>query len=147
MKKTPLKRKKGMRKKSKKLTIPRLRDKVWNVFSRYIRLKDAVDGWVLCVSCGKQIKAVSKERECEAGHYEHGKDKECYFDEDNVHPQCTRCNRFLSGNMRQYTLFMLEQYGEEKVKRLLNSKKVIWKRSELEELYRKYSNLVKGGEK
>ena len=124
--------------KSKKMTISRLREKVWTVFSKYTRLKDAVGGYVKCITCGKLLQAVGK-AECEAGHYEHGKNKEHYFNEDNVHPQCTRCNRYLSGNLRHYTLFMLDEYGQDTINRLMNSKKVIWKREELERIYKEYT--------
>ncbi len=33
------------------------------------------------------------------------------FDERNVHPQCTACNRFRHGNMAQYALELQKKYG------------------------------------
>lgn len=33
------------------------------------------------------------------------------FDERNVHPQCTACNRFRHGNLTQYALALEKKYG------------------------------------
>lgn len=129
--------------KKKLLKICKLRDKVWKEFSKYIRLKDAVNGYVKCVTCGKVIQAYGK-GECEAGHFFHGKDREFYFDEDNVHPQCTSCNNYhkdVAG--KKYVLFMLDEYGQATVDRLLNSRKIIWKRAYLDEKLEYYTRKAK----
>ena len=128
MKRSPL------RKKSKRLTMPKLRDKAWKHFSLYIRHRGSVGGYNKCVTCD----IVFPISELHAGHFEHGKTKEFYFDEDNVHPQCPRCNHFLSGNLIKYTLFMLKEYGQNTIDRLMASKKTVWKRTYLEDLIKKY---------
>ena len=127
----------------KRLKIPKLRDKVWRMFSLYIRLSEAnSDGYVKCVTCGKKIKAAG-ENECQAGHFKHGKSQECYFDERNVWPQCIDCNHFHKTRAQQeYTLFLVEKYGSKVVKDLLESKKVAWKREHLEDLYEVYKKKV-----
>lgn len=131
-------------KKRKKLTIPKLRDKVWRVFSRYIRLKNAEQYdntfYIWCVTCGKTYPFA----EMQSGHFKHGKDRECYFDERNVHPQCVACNHFHKTTaMQKYTVFMLGKYGREVVDELLNSKKVIWKREVLEDILETYKKKLK----
>jgi hypothetical protein len=147
MKKSPLKRKSGfkkprkrLKKKSKKMTISRLRNKVWKVFSLYIRQKGSVNGYNRCVTCG-DVKEIA---ELHSGHFRHGKTIECYFDERNVHPQCPKCNLYLSGNIIEYYPFMEREYGTSVIEEIKNAPKVIWKRDYLEELYRKYSNRLKG---
>ena len=132
MKRTPLKRKPF--KKKKQLSIPKLRDKVWVVFSKYIRLRGSVDGYGKCITCGI-VKPIT---EMHAGHFQHSKNKEFYLDPDNCHCQCPKCNLYLSGNLARYTLFMLDEYGQDTVDRLLNSKPIIWKRDQLEELLETY---------
>ena len=127
--------------KRKKLTIPKLRDKAWRVFSLYIRLSDADKyGYVGCVTCGKR----GHYKDMQAGHFKHGKDRECYFDERNVHPQCVSCNHFHKTTaMQNYTVFMLKKYGQKVVEELLDSKKIIWKREVLEDILGTYKRKLK----
>ena len=122
--------------KSKKLTIPRLRDKVWMRFSIFIRSRGSVNGYNKCTTCG-DVKLIS---ELQAGHFMHGKNKSTYFDERNVHPQCPRCNNWLSGNLIKYTRFMQDEYGDCVIDELEEKhlKLHIWKRQDLEELYGRY---------
>jgi hypothetical protein len=99
MKRTPFKKK---RKTSSKA-------KAWTVFSQYIRQSDAKEnGAVSCFSCG----TVRHWKELDAGHYVAGSlSLALRFDERNVHPQCTGCNRFRHGNLTQYALRLQEKYG------------------------------------
>ena len=107
-------------------------------------MKDATKaGYVKCVTCGAILVAKGK-GECEAGHFRHGKDRSCYFDEDNVHPQCTSCNHFhkdMAG--KRYVLFMIEQYGEIRTEELLNSPTILWKRQDLEDKHTYYKEKVR----
>ncbi|MHB1086431.1 MAG: recombination protein NinG, partial [Minisyncoccota bacterium] len=55
----------------------------------------------------------------EAGHYQHNSDKknkqlggnELWYYLKNIHGQCPTCNRWKSGNLSVYSLFMEEKYG------------------------------------
>ena len=133
--------KKPIRKKSRKLTIPRLRDKVWSVFSLFIRSKGSVDGFNRCVTCGVTLPIT----ELHAGHFLHGKNKATFLEEDNVHPQCVKCNLYLSGNLLEYYPFMEKKYGTIRIEELKITHKRIhfWKRYDLEELLDKYKKLTK----
>jgi hypothetical protein len=47
----------------------------------------------------------------DAGHFRHLDALD--FDEHNVHVQCDRCNRRLSGNRGKYAIFIVRKYGLE----------------------------------
>lgn len=87
----PMKRTK-LRKKGKDT----LKKKAWAVFSKWIRNRDK-----RCVTCpmGKAENA---------GHYHHGV---LDFDEINVNGQCVRCNKWLSGNLAPYSIYLIGKYG------------------------------------
>jgi len=99
---------------SKKKTIGQLKKDRWKLMSEYIRLKYSDDnGYVSCVTCGttKHYKDG-----IHAGHFEpKAKGNAVYFVEENIHPQCYRCNMNLEGNRTQYYPFMLDMYGQETI--------------------------------
>lgn len=81
-------------------------------FNKYIRLlKSDKNGYCVCVTCGKRLHY----KKAHAGHFQHG----LHFIEDNQHPQCVRCNMFLSGNLSKYTLYMIDKYGRKRVDELI----------------------------
>lgn len=65
--------------------------------------------------------------------------------EDNVHAQCSACNRFDEGNAVGYTLFMIDKYGKAHVEYLQALKNQTMKYSdwELEALIDDYKKKVK----
>ena len=147
-KKKPCKMKKSpLKKRSKKLTIPRLRDKVCDLIKKHVKETNSVDGWCICITCGKMIK--NHTLKCHGGHYIHGKGIESYLDERNIHVQCSRCNLYLKGNMRKYERYMQEEYGQvviDELEKMEENKMWIWKRNHLEELLEKYKKLGKKDE-
>jgi hypothetical protein len=93
-------------------------------------------GWVDCVTCGKSMPW----EDSDAGHFVRRGHMAVRWDTRNVHPQCTRCNRFLDGNEGQYALFIIDKYGEETLRELLALKKTTrkWSVPELKELLEQY---------
>lgn len=85
----------------------KLKAELDRVFSLYIRQRGAIDGYNLCVTCGKRF--LIKELQC--GHYVSRGILATRFDEKNCHPQCMRCNVFLKGNYTEYALYLIRQYG------------------------------------
>jgi len=89
-----------------KLTPEGAKKKAWTAFARYIRNRDPN-----CVTCGHPTT--------EAGHFLHNSDKKnkqlggnaLWYDEQNVHGQCGVCNRWKSGNLASYSLFLEDKYG------------------------------------
>jgi hypothetical protein len=107
-------------KKPKTKSTKTLKKEAWTWFSKWIRLRDALlttgdKKYVKCTTCEK----VGKTSEMEAGHFKHGRFD---FDERNIHTQCTRCNKYLSGNGTVYAMFMLDTYGRTVVDFLANNK-------------------------
>jgi len=101
----------------KKKTMAQLKKLRWKLFSEYIRKKARdEDGYVTCVTCGK--KALWNDG-MQAGHFiPKAKGNSVYFEEENCHVQDISCNIFKSGNYIEYTLYMLDMYGREKIDEL-----------------------------
>lgn len=117
MKRTPLRRstktlkRTPLRRRSKN-RIPTLRRKAWDLQSEYIRRIERG----VCFTCD-----VRKDwRETEAGHFIHKDHLD--FEEINIHCQCHRCNHYLSGNLGEYALRLVDKYGRERVVSLVARK-------------------------
>lgn len=94
-----------MAEKLKYKRIPQLKKLLWKEFSIFIRRRDKGR----CFTCG----IVKPWKEQDAGHYipKSVGGSNLYFNERNVHAQCTACNRFRHGNLHQYALRLQEKYG------------------------------------
>lgn len=88
---------------------------LWRIFSEFIRLRDSDDkGYCTCITCGRQ--AYYKGGAINAGHYvpvnsRYGHNA-TYFNEQNVHAQCSVCNRNEEGRGWHYGIYLQERYGE-----------------------------------
>lgn len=51
----------------------------------------------------------------QAGHFRHGV---LDHDEDNIRCQCTRCNKWLSGNLAEYSRRLLKEIGRKRLESL-----------------------------
>lgn len=102
----------------KKYTIKQrklLKARAWVVFSLWIRTRDNFT----CVTCGKDRNFIQKNGKpisIHAGHFCHNRED---FNERNIHAQCMGCNWKKKGNMRYYTIRMIEWYGLKYVKKLM----------------------------
>ena len=88
--------------------------KIDYAFKRYIRLRDTEDGAFRCCSCG----AYKPYAQADGGHFINCRWMATRWREDNVHAQCSSCNRFSEGNASGYALFMIDKYGREHVEYL-----------------------------
>ena len=90
-----------------------LKKTAWKLMSEYTRRK--VCDWReigRCITCGTSIHW----KEANAGHFIH---RDCLdFDFRNINFQCVRCNKYLGGNLVNYTLWMLDKYGKKTVEEL-----------------------------
>lgn len=105
----PLKRYTPLRKKARKRSIGGLKNELWTLFSLHTRRRNADEnGMVACVSC----PAIKHWTQMQAGHYlPKSLGIAIYFEERNVHPQCSTCNLTLQGNQYPYALFLQNKYG------------------------------------
>ena len=126
-----------MRKKSQKTLIRKLDE----VFSRYIRLRDADEnGYIRCISCGK-IRHFS---EMDCGHFINRSHMATRYDEQNCNGQCRSCNRFDEGNNIGYTRGLIAKYGPQVISLLYLKKNTIkkWDSFELEALIAHYKKEI-----
>ena len=133
-----------MKRKKKSKGVAYYKKKLWKVFSRYIRKRDAIKttGDILnlrCCTCGKEYPAFGVGC-AQAGHFITGRGNAILFDERGVHGQCYNCNIRLKGNWPAYIEFMKREYGQEVIDELLALNKTIRQFSviELQELIEKY---------
>ena len=109
---------------AKKGTITYEKKKAWDWFSKYIRLRDAIQTTktkthAKCCTCGKIYPAFG--RGClQAGHYISGRRNAYLFDEKGCHAQCYNCNINLKGNTIKYRKFLVAKFGEKEVEKLEN---------------------------
>lgn len=97
-----------MKKKIKHISLKSLRKQAWKLQSEWIRRSEKG----ICFTCGVH----QNWKEMETGHYIH---KNCLdFVLMNLHCQCTRCNRFLHGNLGVYAERMIAEFGENAVAEL-----------------------------
>jgi len=118
------------------MTIPELIKKADIVYSKYIRERDSVNGYVKCFTCGKMYPI----GEMQCGHFISRDNMETRYSEDNTHPQCIDCNCFNGGNMEEYTIRMIDKYGRDKVDELRRRGRIAkrWTKEELKELIEEY---------
>lgn len=129
-------------KRIRKTPLKTLERKAWDVFARWVKRRDAkLSGsialdWLKCYTCRKDILVT----ESHAGHFIHNRNI-VRFNEKVVHGQCNKCNTYLRGNLAEYTIHMIEDYGREEVSRLLSLKVQthVFTREELEGIIKKYT--------
>jgi len=99
--------------KSKKISVRKLKDRVWELCSQYIRMRDCLKttgdiDYGHCITCGRFIRRT----EAHAGHFISRSHSATLFDETNVHLQCPRCNLFCGGEPLKYRREIVRLYGE-----------------------------------
>ena len=96
------------RPKKKQVSLSKLKKKLWDLFSLYIKLKYSVNGSdVNCFTCGRPIKIGTSN--CHGGHYYSKKHfSGLYLDENNVRPQCYHCNVNMDGSVQIYRRKLIE---------------------------------------
>jgi hypothetical protein len=104
-----------------------LKDKLDKLVSELVRRRD--NG--VCYSCGKK----DHWKNCDAGHYVKRGCWRLRYDLRNIHCQCKRCNCFMGGNMDNYAVHLIKDYGAEildEFQKLKNMPEKKWKVAELE---------------
>lgn len=127
--------------KTKKPTRWKLVKKLDSVFSQYIRLKYSNPKWMCqCYTCGD----IHHWKEIQNGHWLSRRYYRYRRDETNTHPQCVKCNIFLSGNQILYTRKMIDNHWRNLVDEMIDKKDEIYKVStdELNNMIDKYKLLV-----
>jgi len=114
------------------------RDKAWEWFSRYYRLKNSnKEGFCVCYTCGV-MKAWNDGMQ--TGHLLDGRNNAILLCEEAVRCQCVGCNMFKSGNKEVYIPKFIDEMGREAYDSLIRIKNTPVKRNkrEWEELEAEY---------
>jgi len=133
--------------KLKKTSVASHKKFVWELFSKYIRLRDAIkttgtSTHAKCITC----ESIHKITEIDAGHFYSRTNTAILFDEQNVHAQCKKCNMPPNhGEQYTYSLKIVDMYGEENLRRLTNLRGQIkrFRRDELMQLREEYRNNIR----
>jgi hypothetical protein len=111
---------------------------VSNVFQRMVRAESGADsrpyhtavvdgeirqvkreiGQCVCITCGKVLRWDSGIKGMHTGHFLASRRNSILFEEDNVAPQCSSCNFFLSGSPQAFRIWMERTRGLEVIERL-----------------------------
>jgi len=111
-------------KKGKRYNLSFYKKKLDQVFSKFIRQRDADShGRVRCFTCGR----IYHWKEIQAGHYISRQHLNLRWAEYNVHPQCVGCNVFKKGNMDVYAIALQAKYGLDILQELQRQKQKIRK--------------------
>lgn len=108
-------------------------------FNAFIRERDKGNP---CISCGKPDNG---QHQRHASHYRSvGACSSLRYDERNVHASCSLCNNYLSGNLANYRVSMIEKFGSELVEWLESQPKSFkWTREMLEDIEKQYKLKLK----
>jgi len=130
-------------------SIPELKAKLDKIFSKFIRLRDALittgtKEYAICVTCDtrKPIKLM------DAGHWRGRSKGSTRYDEHNVSAQCRSCNRFKHGMVEEHRRSIVEKYGTGEDERLFRlSNKVhkfdkSWLKKEIEYYKKEHNSML-----
>lgn|SRR3990167_190004 len=134
-----------VKKKRKVKTVPSLHRELWDIFARFIKLRDCLKTTGTkttgrCISCGR----IKDYDDLQAGHFITRRAKSILYHEKNVHAQCENCNGRLKSNPLRYQDAMIKMYGNELVLifRSQEHSNRQCKKYELEALIVEYQNKV-----
>lgn len=88
-------------------TEAQLKKLLWKHFTKFVKQRDKFK----CCTCGR----LTEGRNSQGGHYiaAGACGLEYYFNEKNVHCQCSDCNLRHEGNRPAYRSFLLQTYGQD----------------------------------
>lgn len=121
----------------RKLTLSKMLDKTQRIFNTYIRQRDSLDGYFVCISCKRSLSV----KDMDAGHYVPVKGGSYLrFNESNVNGQCVRCNRFDEFHLIGYRKNLIDKVGLDEVLWLEAKRHEVkkWTFSELDDIIQKY---------
>lgn len=103
------------------------------------------NGYCNCVSCGKSFHY----KDGDGGHFiSKGHSSYWSLEIENVHPQCKGCNGFgmkFGTASQEYTIYMIEMYGQEFVDNMLATKKNVKKmyKADYVAMLKEFNDLIK----
>jgi len=95
------------KKKLEDMTIKQLKKVLDTEFSKFIRLRDSVDGIGLCITCGR----MKEWKYMDNGHFIKRQYLSTRYDEKNCNLQCKHCNAFEQGANEKYKIAIDKKWG------------------------------------
>ena len=122
----------------KEKSLPVLIKELDDVFSKWIRKRDTVDGKIPCFICGKKMTFA----EAQNMHYLNRDCMPLRYDERNCHAGCMECNCLDPGHRGKYLMAMIAKYGVAVVNELVTKSRSLQKftRPELTEMIEFYKS-------
>ncbi len=135
----------------RKRTIKSAKKGAWNMFSKYIRLRDSIattgtTDMCVCITCKDTVPTKYHKgfNTLQAGHGIAGRSKNILFDEDLVYGQCQSCNCIHGGRLSEFAIFLIDKYSKEwfEEKCFISRKpaETRWSIQELDEIKQKYKD-------
>ena len=122
--------------------IGKVVDQAATLMQKLTRMKAAdKDGIATCVTCGKKAHW----KEMDGGHFISRTYSRHKLNEENCHCQCPGCNRFSNRSIDDYFLFMVDMYGHEHVREMIETKREVikWNRAALEDTIKDFKARIK----
>ena len=125
-------------------SLSTVKKKTAEALQKLRRLEEAsANGFCQCVSCG----AEKHWKQMQGGHFVGGRTNGVLFIEDNIHPQCSRCNQWSNSSdaATNYLLYMIDRYGRDRVEEIKRMRHVEVKfdKEELLEMRDEYNARIK----
>ena len=123
-------------------SIPKLKKEADKWFSKYIRLRDSLNGIAECITCGVQ-KPISQ---MQNGHFVSRTASKLRYSEFNCNAQCVGCNMFKQGEQYKYGKALDEKYGKGTADKLMAQRHEThkWKAEELEQIIQNCKDYLNG---
>ena len=123
-------------------TISKLKKELDNIFSLFIRLREATDeGMVQCFTCSRTSHYKSG---MQNGHFQSRRHHSTRWNETNCQVQCVKCNMYEQGEQFRFGMALDSKYGEGTSEELEFLSRTIMKvsRIDYEEKISYYKDLV-----
>uniref|UniRef100_A0A6M3LQ65 Putative lambda recombination protein n=1 Tax=viral metagenome TaxID=1070528 RepID=A0A6M3LQ65_9ZZZZ len=130
------------RAKTKHKSLTALKKACWELYSKWVRYSNEVDGYCTCYTCGVQ----KPPKEMHAGHGVGGRGNYVLFLDEVVKPQCPRCNlrepKGLNGNYEMFVPKLIAEIGHARYNEIVQMSRnpykisVIWYEDKIRELKR-----------
>ncbi len=111
-------------------------------------------GFCVCITCGVILPWKYSSRyngpKTEAGHFLASRRNSIIFEESGIHPQCSGCNKYKSGNPASYEIYMRNLYGQpmiDHLRHLRDNVSVTFSREELCQRLAEYKQRIKIAER
>ena len=114
----------------RKSSVAALKRKLWALFAAAVKARDGA----VCFTCGR---FPLEGRNWQAGHFiRQDGHAAVEFDPHNVHSQCGHCNLYQRGNVSEHALHIIDLYGADEFRRLVNRQRMhhTWHEWELRDL-------------